>query len=204
MYKYLAGRFNILAAGAPDSTGSDTASVVHKPLADLWVRHLLLKRVRLGDSDRTAWRVAATSGVKVTSFDPRSSRSAPVFGPTHILSLRVQATDVDTTIDDPLALFRLRGVLKFDAGDAVTLTATTRARDDVVVLMWGGLKFRFKDNGDGTHTGVFHLPMMGGLGHVGVNALAHGTLFDDTAPYSSQAWVLPYQVKPSLLAEFMP
>ena len=68
----------------------------------------------------------------------------------------------------------------------VTLTATTEATDDVVVLLWRGLRFRFANNGDHTYTGRWKAPLMRGVGHVGVNALSHGTLFDDLARYDSQ------------------
>jgi hypothetical protein len=34
----------------------------------------------------------------------------------------------------------------------------------------------------------------GGLRHLAVNALSHGTLFDDALPYDSKAWALPFRV----------
>lgn len=206
--KYLEGTFNVLVSTslAPATTPADTDSVavIHKPLADHGVRKLLLKRIPVGASGRTAWRVAAASGARITSFDPRSTRINPAYGETRILSLRVQSGALDTTITDPLGLFRLRGITRVDAMQPVTLTVTTRAADDVVVLKWRGTKFRFQNHGDGTHTGVWRAPARMGVGHVGIDALAHGTLFDDEAPYDSQAWVLPYVVTPSLLAEYMP
>ena len=44
----------------------------------------------------------------------------------------------------------------------------------------------------------------GGLHHIGVNALSNGTLFDDEAPYDSDAWILPHTFFPESLAEFLP
>jgi len=32
-----------------------------------------------------------------------------------------------------------------------------------------------------------------------VDAISHGTLYDDTAPYDSQRWVLPYVLAPERL-----
>ncbi len=201
VHKFLRGRFNVLAGfGNPDSLPFDSTKVLHKRLADDWERHLMLTR-RTGHE---LWRVSATSGVEVTSFDPASTDDSPAFGHTRILSLRVQAPGVDTTITDPLGLFHLRRVIAVNATDMVTLTATTNANDDVVVLMWRGRKLRFHNNGDGTYTGTWMAPLLAGLGHVGVNALSHGTLFDTAAPYDSQAWILPYVVRPTQLAEFMP
>jgi hypothetical protein len=205
--KYLTGSFNVLVSTAADPASapdSDSVAVVRKVLADHGVHRVLLKRVPLGNSTQTAWRVVAASGARITSFDPRSARVTPAYGNTRILSVRVQASGTDTTITDPLGLFRLRGITRVDALEPVTLTVTTKAADDVVVLKWRGAKFRFRDNGDGTHTGVWRAPLRAGVGHVGIDAFARGTLFDDAAPYDSQAWVLPYVVTPSLLAEYMP
>ena len=193
----LFGTFDILAGMRTEGGVRDTARV-RKPLADHWVRHLLLKRVPvLADArlmGRPRWRIAATSGIEVTS------RAAT----TRIVSLEIKTASRDTVITDPLALFRLRGVMKFDAGEAVTLIATTERNDDVVVLLRAGLRARFANNGDNTYTLAWHAPPVGGLFHVGVNALSNGTLFDDQAPYDSKAWIVPGVVRPAELADYVP
>ena len=213
VHKHLFGTFNILAGPAPATALAgdppppapaprDTnLRVIHKPLADHWVRRVLLKRVAppAGDNlatldGRPRWRIAATSGVQVTS------RGAT----TEIASLRVQAGPLDTLITDPLALFRLRRILKFAGGDDVHLTVTTGRNDDAVLLVLRDLRLRFRNNGDNTYSGVFRAAWLRGVNHFGVNALSRGTLFDDAAPYDSKAWVLPYVVVPTDLAEFMP
>jgi hypothetical protein len=208
VHKSLAGSFNILT-GVPggDSTALDSSlSVIHKPLADQWVRRVLLKRVPAADSAGRAWRVVATSGVRVTS------RSAT----TQIASLRFQTAGVDTTITDPLHFFFLRRILKLEPGTPVTLTVTTLKNDDVVVMCRFGHRFRFHNNGDNTYTGVWLVPdlRMGNgprpgpgrppIFHFGVNALSHGTLFDDQAPYDSQAWLLPAVLAPDQVADALP
>ena len=43
--------------------------------------------------------------------------------------------------------------------------------------------------------------MLAGVHHLGVNALSRGAIFDDRAPYDSQAWILPYVVRPTELAD---
>jgi hypothetical protein len=194
--KRLLGRFNILV-GEPGTDGTliDSAlSVVRKPLEDHWVRRLLLKRVRVDDQLRPVWRIVATSGVQVTARDAT----------TKLMSLRVQSGDVDTTITDPARFFYLRRILKFDAGAQVTLTATTLRADDIVVLQLRDHRLRFHSNGDNTYTGTWTVDAFAGLRHFGVNALSHGTLFDDTAPYDSQAWLLPFLVRPSEIAALLP
>lgn len=196
IHKKLSGRFNILA-GVPGSDGTpiDSAThVIHKPLVDHWVRRVLLRRVAISERGDVRWRFAATSGVKVTS------RGAV----THIVSLRVQDGGLDTTITDPLAFIRLRRILKIEPGTAVTLTVTTERNDDVVVLMHRDRRFRFHNNGDNTYTGTWRAGLFTDrVRHFGVNALSNGTLFDDQAPYDSQAWILPYVLAPTELPEYV-
>jgi hypothetical protein len=208
VHKSLAGRFNILTGvpGGDDTAIDSSVSVVRKPLADHWVRRVLLKRLPVSDSTRGVWRVVATSGVKVTS------RAAT----TRIESLRFQTAGLDTTLTDPLHFFYLRRILKLEPGTPVTLTVTTLKNDDVVVMCRFGHRFRFHNNGDHTYTGVWQVPdLRVGPGprpgpgrppifHFGVNALSHGTLFDDQAPYDSQAWLLPVLLAPDQVADALP
>ena len=208
MHKSLAGNFNILT-GVPggDSTALDSSvSVIRKPLADRWVRQILLKRISTSDSTQCAWRVVATSGVAVTSQ----------FATTSIERLRIQTAGVDTTVTDPLRFTYLRRILQLEPGTPVTLTVTTLRNDDVVVMCRFGHRFRFRNNGDNTYTGVWQVPdLRQGNGprpgpgrppifHFGVNALSHGTLFDDQAPYDSQAWLLPMVLAPDQVADALP
>jgi hypothetical protein len=215
--KALTGSFNIATAVATsDSAPADSVVIVRKPLDDSWVRKLVFIRVphpaqcdsthddgrSVGSSaaadtchdDDEDWRLVGTSGVQVTSKDAQ----------TRIVSLRVQATGLDTTLTDPLGLFRLRRVLRFEPGDLLTLTVTTLRSDDTVVLLLHGHRVLFTSNGDGTYTGSLQLPSeedVDELRHIGVNALSHGTLSDDQLPYDSQAWILPFMVKPNQMAE---
>src|SRR5262249_29578217 len=182
--------FNILTGPRLEPGVSDSSQllVVRKPLADHLVRHILLRRVPLAAVDPVGprWRIAAASGVDVTS------RGAT----THILKLEIKTASRDTVIEDPLALFRLRAIMKFDPAEEVRLTVTTERNDDVVVLVRAGLRARFLNNGGNSYTLVWHAPPVAGLFHVGVNALLNGTLVDDQAPYDSQAWVVPGVVSP--------
>jgi len=232
IHKKLAGTFNILFDATPgDSMLFDSVAVVKKPLHDFWERKVLLRRVPKmadddedenspmamnshpgdddehggGDSSQVEWRIVGVSGVKVTSFDPaNSSGDNLAFGSTKIQSLRLMSASGDTTITEPLDFFRLRHTPAFISGDDVTITATTMTNDDVVVLLRTGFRRRFHNNGDNTYTLTVHVEPEEGLHHFGVNALSHGTLFDDTAPYDSQAWILPFRVKPSDVAATIP
>ncbi|HYM80204.1 MAG TPA: hypothetical protein VEY91_02195 [Candidatus Limnocylindria bacterium] len=194
VHKRLHGSFNILTGDVPEDS---VRSVVRKRLNDHWVRRVLLKRIWSEDaSDRNRWRwrwrVAAITGVQVTAHEAQ----------TRIVSLEVQAGVMDTTITDPLVFFRLRRILQLEPETEVTLTVTTLRNDDVVVLHHRDRRFRFHNNGDNTYSGVWRVGAVAGLRHVGVNALSHGTLYDDQERYDSQSWILPYLVRPNQLAEY--
>ena len=194
VHKRLGGWFNVLAKGGAPEGSPTEGHVVRKPLRDHWVRRVLLKRVHPDGSELRPWRVAAVSGVNVTSRDAQ----------TRLLSLRIQSGDLDTTLADPLVFWRLRRVLRLEPEAPVTLTATTEAHDDVVVLYARDRRSRFHNNGDGTYTATWSAAALSGLHHLGVNALSHDTLYDDEAPYDSQTWILPYVVAPTELAELAP
>lgn len=189
--KHLTGTFNV-AFG--DTTATDTSiQVAKKPLDDHWERHLLLHRVERDsmhavedeqDGD-DGWRLVGISGVEVTSKN----------AVTAISSVRIQAGALDTTITDPLQLHRLRRFILIPDLTHVTVTVTTHANDDVVVFFGNDSRRRFHNNGDDTYTFSWTTSDFPGFRHFGVNALSHGTLFDDTAPYDSQAWVVPFVVR---------
>ncbi len=183
--KHLMGNFNILA-GAIDEEDT-TRTRIQKPLDDRWVRRLALKRVRIDSSGtRQVWRVVGVSGVEVTSKDAT----------TNILSMRIQVGSVDTTITNPLELHRLRRILLVDGGQPMRITVATGRNDDVVLLYRHLNRRPFVNNGDGTYTAECVLGDFPGLRHLGVNALSHGTLFDDKAAYDSKAWIVGFAVRP--------
>lgn len=180
VHKRLQGALHILAG---DSLASPD-SLLRKPLDDRWVRRLLLKRVRVDSTGQIRWRLAGTSGVEVTSAG----------AVTNIESVRVQAGPLDTTITDPLQMHRLRRVLHIPAGAEVRVTVRTGSPDDLVLLYRWMHRARFHNEGDGTHTFRWTAGAERGLRHFGVNALSRGTLFDDAAPYDSQAWLFAFVV----------
>jgi hypothetical protein len=191
--RHFFGTFNIVKAIPGDPPVADTAHVIHKPLADTWVRHLRLRRLPSDDAGHTAWRLVAGSLVEVTSRNAASQ----------IASLRVQGTECDTTITDPSALWALPRIRQFAAGDSVTFTATTSNADDIVLAFWHDHRERFHNNGDGTHTFVLHIGGDdGGWRWFAVNALSNGTLFDDALPYDSKAWVFGCFVGPRPAREY--
>ncbi|MGH7724750.1 MAG: hypothetical protein ACREOU_04915 [Candidatus Eiseniibacteriota bacterium] len=208
----LLGTFNVVTK--PDTIEGEIVARnwIQKPLADTGVRKAVFKRTRIvrdgtvddGERDRedledghrdgwSRWRLVALSGVEVTSDD----------GTRRIASVRIQSGDVDATITDPLELIRVRaGLIHLPPGTPVLVTVQTGDPEDVVVLYarWGRMRFRPGDV-PGTWVARFRTPLEGGLRHIAVNALSHGTLFDDAEPYDSKAWGIPFVVAPTLVAE---
>ena len=203
IHRLLTGTFNIVAGDSVNHPDS----IVHKPLEDSWVRKLLLKRGRdivVGDTVISRWRLVGTSGVEVTSTN----------AVTNIQSVRIQAGGLngailDTTITDPLQLHRLRRVFHLPTGTQVLVTVTTGAADDVVLLYRWHRRVLFINNGNNTYTAgwitgdewdrerdlVFATSYDNDgswVRHFGVNALSHGTLFDDASPYDSNAWIFAF------------
>ena len=202
----LLGTFNVVTK--PDTIDGQPVrgEWIRKRLADTSVRKAVFVRHRIvregedfdEDGDRTddedgedglrdgwtRWYLRALSGAEITSDE----------GTRTITSLRIQAGDVDVTVTDPLELKRRRELLRLPPASPVHVTVTTGDPTDVVVLYarWGRTRLRRMD--DGTFQGRFRTPEAFGLKHLAVNALSHGTLFDDVAPYDSKAWALPYVI----------
>ena len=192
----LLGSFNVITR--PDTIDGEIVrgEWIQKPLADTSVRKAVFVRKRCvaGDEGDDAedgyhdgwsrWRLRAVSGAEITSDE----------GSRQILSVRIQAGDVDVTVTDPLELKNRAELLRLPPGVPVHVTAITADPTDKVVLYsrWGRMPLRRME--DGSCQGRFLTPLAGGRKHVAVNALSHDTLFDDVAPYDSKAWGLPYVV----------
>ena len=205
VHKYFHGTFNIAGVAVDDGVSDSTRLLVRKPYVDHWVRRVMLKRVPDPTavdvaSRRAMWRIAATTGVRVQSERP------PVDPHVSIKSLRIQSGALDTTITSTREFFRLRQMLKLEAGAEVVVTVTTDQPDDVVVLLRPGIRARFHANGDNSYTARFLAPVDRAMGvrYFGVNALDRETLYDDRAPYNSQAWIFPYVLANELVAEYRP
>ena len=183
VHRHFLGTFNIVAGAI---TATDTSrTLVRKPLDDDWTRKLVLVREPgPGGAGPAGWRLAGTSGIDVHTRG----------GSTHVVSLRIQSGVLDTTITDPLELHRLRRIELLEPGAPVTLTATTGNSSDVVLFYGYDTRRRFVSHGDGTFTFEFVAGRFPGLRYFGVDALSNGTLFDDQAPYDSNAWVFPFAV----------
>ncbi|HET9251525.1 MAG TPA: hypothetical protein VFP58_05350, partial [Candidatus Eisenbacteria bacterium] len=192
VHKRLSGTFNIVPE--PENE-DDPRTVIRKELRDHWVRRVKLRRiVRLDDTHGERWRVAAVSGVKVTSRDATSE----------IVSVRVESGDLDVTLTEPLVFFNLRRILRFSDGAEVKLTVTTNRSDDVLLLYRSGHREKMANNGDNTYTATFPAGDLEGWRHFAVNALSHGTLYDDELPYDSKAWIVPYVIASMPEVDYLP
>jgi hypothetical protein len=201
--EHFAGTFNLVTADSTDS--GVVRRVIKKPLQDDGAFHAVFVRFNRpapGDEDAPDvpmptpmdwrwWRLAAISSHEIHS--PGNTAK--------ILSVRLQtASGVDTTLDDPAGLFRFpRGLIRIAANEKVTVTVKTADPTDAVFLLAGWGHTRLAASADG-FTGSFRAPYEMRIFRVGVNALAHGTLFDDQAPYDSDFWGIPARTVAPLTA----
>lgn len=195
----LLGTFNVITR--PDTTagGITERSWIKKPLADRGVRNAVFVRHRLRNDpadvaeDRedgfrdgwSRWRLRAISSHEITSDG----------GTRVIQSVRIQAGAVDLTITEPLVPVRRGDLARIAPETPVHVTATTGDPTNVLVLYarWGRMRMR-PTGVPGQFEARFLAPHEGGVRHIAVNALSHGTLYDDALPYDSKAWGIPFVV----------
>jgi len=164
---------------------SDTLSRITKPLDKTLTRKVMLDRLLLGGV--RVWKVVEVTGALVTTQSPNNT--------THIVSIRVVATGVDTTLTDPLQFFSLKHVIRFAAGDSVHLTVTTSRNDDPVFIHLNGIyRWRLRNNLDDTYTTQWQTSAWPGWRHFGIQAMTHASIYDDTTPFDTQAWHFPFRV----------
>ena len=189
VHKHFTGVFHISwGEVVPSSAGGDSLVMhqVDKPLKDHWVRQLWFARMPTDSLHEHPWRLVAASGANVTS-ETGDAGVQP-----QIQSVRLQAGTADTTFSDPAAAIVWRKLWRVPPGVPVTVTVTTNAPDDIVVLMHHDGRALLTSNNDNTYTATFDGPVVGGLKHLGLNALSHGTLSDVAGGYHSHAWLFPF------------
>jgi hypothetical protein len=114
---------------------------------------------------------------------------------TDIVSLHIHATSgVDTTIVDPMQWFSLRHVLEFTTNDTVTVVVTTTRTNDPVFIHRWDWRHRLRNNLDGTYSFTWVTTAWGGWRWFGIQAMSHGSLYDDTLPFDMEAWHFPFRV----------
>jgi hypothetical protein len=193
--RHLMGSFHILPGTLADPTVGDTMNIIQKPIDEWWVRHLLFHRLPADSAGSFEWHLAAATGVRV----------APVGVSTNLMSIRITSTSgVDTTLNDMGGMWTLPRILRFAPDDSVTVIATTSRNDDVVVVHLPDHRFRMTNNGDNTYTFGWHTGSTPGWRHFGVNAFSHGTLYDDTLPYDSVTWIVPFAVTTDPTVVYLP
>ncbi len=157
---------------------SDTTKTITKPL-DKTLTHIVTLQRLLINGVRV-WEVVDVTGAFVTTPAPNDT--------THIVSIHVVATGVDTTLTNPLAFFSLSHVIKFATSDTVHLTVTTLRNDNPVFIHLDGIyRWRLHNNLDGTYSTQWVTSAWSGWRHFGIQAMTHASLYDDTAPLDTQA-----------------
>lgn len=164
---------------------SDTMTTITKPLDKTYTRKVLLQRLLINGA--RVWKVVEVTGFSGGTPAPNNT--------SQIVSIRLVATGVDTTITDPLQFFSLRHVIRFAASDSVHLTVTTTRLDDPVFIHLNGIyRWRLRNNLDHTYSTEWKTSAEGGWRHMGIQVLTHPSLYDDTAAVDTRAWHFPFRV----------
>ena len=164
---------------------SDTTSRITKPLDKTLTRQVMLDRLLIGGIH--VWKVVEVTGAHVQTLAPNNT--------SHIVSIHVVASGVDTTLTNPLQFFSLRHVIRFATSDSVHLTVTTSRTDDPVFIHLNGIyRWRLRNNLDGTYSTAWQTSAWGGWRHFGIQIMTHASLYDDAAPFDTEAWHFPFRV----------
>jgi hypothetical protein len=180
--KHMTGSLIIIPQSPADSTQPDTTTIT-KPIDKTLTRMLMLKRILFAGG--YLWKIVEVTGASVQT--PGAT--------THIVSIRLQSSSgVDTTITDPLKWHALRHVVKFATSDTVTVTVTTSRLNDAVYIHRWDWRHRLHNNLDYTYSFSWVTSSWGGWRWFGIQAMTHGSIYDDTAPFDMQAWHEPFRV----------
>jgi len=181
--KHMTGSLIVIPTSATDTTQADSSHVISKPLDKTLTREIKLSRLLIGTE--RLWKVTQVTGAYVSTVSPQ----------TDLISLHIHTTSgVDTTIMSPLQWFSLRHVLTFAANDTVTVTATTSRTNDPVFIHRWDWRHRLRNNLDGTYTFSWVTSAWDGWRWFGIQAMSHGSIYDDTAPFDMVAWHFPFRV----------
>jgi len=177
----VAGYFNIIVDSEPDT-------VVHKVLGDTVRRYAIFKRYA-EETQHRGWRLYKVSGAESVSD----------VNTVEIDSVHLLSTSYDTMLTDPLALFLVEDALTFGLGEECSLTVYAGDPSAFVFLHAFRLlrhrRWRFHNDGGGVYSGVWFAPLRAGIHHAALDMIQHETLLDDTYPYDSNCWLMPYKVE---------
>ncbi len=203
--KTFAGTFVVVARDT-SSTSPEAFKLYEKPFETTVVRKAKLRRVARSDNPLRNWRI-----VQVTMSEAQS-RSTTI----DLQSLTIQAPGQDPlVITEPLEywLARYTGLPMFSPSDSVMVYVVVNNRNSyppspgTTVLMHCGVdrgmqKARrllndeglYPDEvaGDGVFSGCWVVRHGQGLLHLVIDAIDHGTIYDDAAPYNSVQWGMLY------------
>ena len=181
--KHMTGSLVVIPASSTDTTVADSMHAVLKPLDKTLTRRIKLSRLLIGS--QRAWKVVQVTGAFVSTVSPQTS----------LQSLHIHSTSgVDTTLYDPLQWISLRHVLEFGPLDTVTVVVTTSRTNDPVFIHRWDWRHRLRNNLDGTYSFTWVTSAWGGWRWFGIQAMSHGSLYDDTLPFDMEAWHFPFRV----------
>lgn len=193
-------------------TVQDTTLIIEKPFAESTTRKVRFIRVARTDNPRVNWRFREISGV-----DGGTTSSTSIA----FTELRAIAGNDTLTVTDPtqfylrFAEFGGRRMQSLNNGTLMTVRLTLTSTESDTDLVFIHRPFQWlnssvlrpaqrrmtlvSETGSGPYTRVYEYSWSShvqGRHHFFVSGITRSSIFDDTAPWSTKIWGIPYLVSP--------
>ena len=110
-------------------------------------------------------------------------------------SVRIYADDIiDTMITDIEFFFEREDLISLPMGELISIDVYSPSVDNVYFIHSNIRRGRFTVDGD-HYTGEWRVPVKEGIYRCVIDGLTPGTLLDDTEPYNSVDWFIPYRAE---------
>lgn len=202
------GNFFILARN-PDQ-GNAVATLYKKEMQNRIYRRIKLKKVADTGNDRHDW--------KITDVSMRQGGAPETTIKVEVLTIDLPEREEDIVVADPLEYFfnREQGIPTFSPGDTVKVFVNLSNSNSYEPKPGETVLLRYKMDhrilrarrtlnddglypdahpGDGVYSGYWVIGHRRALFHAAVDIFDNGTLYDDSEPYNSVFWSMPYRVR---------
>ena len=212
VFHTLNGEFKILAKDT--SGGGQGATIISKKMTNSIVRKVKLVKKKNASAENDSANVRSNWKITQVSLAVGSSENPTVA----IEQLRISAPGLngDLIVTDPLATFldRKSGIPAFSRNDTIKVYATISNTNnfppepgETVLLRHKMHRFSARSRktlrddgvypdevaGDGVFSGFFVKQNLFGVRHSALDVIDNGAIYDDSAPYNSVFWALPYR-----------
>ncbi len=199
------GNFFIVAKDTANPTSVGT--LYKKEMKNTVARRALFKQIAHTKNRRKNWKLHGISGSELVSENCTIT----------IDQVKIIASNSQSwTITNPMDFFTtIAEIPTFQPKDSIKVYVTLQNTNDFPEKPGSTVLLRYRNDrgmhrarkafhddgvypdeaaGDGIYSGMWIIGHRRGVFHAFVDVIDNGTLYDDTAPYNSRAWGIPYAV----------